>query len=307
MAMQDLEYNRVVNQIRNEGVVKGDRTGTGTTSVFGTRMEFDLSGNKIPLLTTKKVFHKGIIHELVWMLSGNTNIRYLKANNVSIWDSWIDPKTAEYVDITSQEHIDWMKKTYPDLYDQIHEDLTGKEKALTEEAFLQFINYKLDIIEAMQVCVIPRKKLVGGVLPNIYQHQWRMWDDTRIVTDAEVDDYEVKGYTIVGNIENTGGPTSWVVQRKIDQIANVIQRLKDKPDCRRLIVNAWNVAEIDEMALPPCHAMFQFWTRELDTDERYALLPDNVRWADDMSSGVHELCDIHNVPKRAISCQLYQR
>ncbi len=171
----DEQYFGIVKTIMKEDCVKRDRTGTGTISTFGTRMVLDIRDGKVPLLTSKKVYHRAIIHELLWMLSGNTDIRYLKENNVNIWDSWVDPKTAEY-------------------------DAEGK--------------------------------LVAGNLPHIYQAQWRAWDDTR------VDD-----------------PNAWepvVTNRKIDQIAMIIDQLKNNPDSRRILLSAWNVSYIEEMALPPC-------------------------------------------------------
>ena len=154
------QYLNLLGRILQEGTVKTDRTGTGTKSVFGHQMRFDLSDG-FPLLTTKKLHLKSIIHELLWFLRGETNIAYLKENGVSIWDEWADE---------------------------------------------------------------------NGELGPVYGHQWRSWPDYQ------------------------GGT--------IDQIQHVCQQLQHSPDSRRMIVSAWNVAEVDQMALPPCHCLFQFYVAE---------------------------------------------
>ncbi len=154
------QYLALMRHVREHGVTKQDRTGTGTISVFGHQMRFDLSQG-FPVVTTKKLHLKSIIHELLWFLKGETNIRYLKENGVSIWDEWAD---------------------------------------------------------------------ANGELGPVYGYQWRSWP----TPDGQ----------------------------HIDQISQVIQQLKHTPDSRRIIVSAWNVAEIDNMALPPCHAFFQFYVAE---------------------------------------------
>ena len=151
------QYLDLMQKVLNEGQKKSDRTGTGTLSIFGHQMEFDLSDG-FPLVTTKKVHLKSIVHELIWFLQGSTNISYLKENGVSIWDEWADEK---------------------------------------------------------------------GDLGPVYGAQWRSWPDG-----------------------NNG---------TIDQIHNLIQGIKTNPDSRRHIVSAWNPALVDEMALPPCHSLFQFY------------------------------------------------
>ncbi len=151
------QYHELLARILDGGAQKHDRTGTGTLSVFGHQMRFDLAKG-FPLLTTKKLPLKSIVHELLWFLMGSTNIKYLQDNGVSIWDEWADP---------------------------------------------------------------------NGDLGPVYGSQWRSWPD------------------------NKGG--------KIDQVANVVEMIKKNPDSRRLIVSAWNPAEVDLCALPPCHCLFQFY------------------------------------------------
>jgi thymidylate synthase len=154
------QYLNLLDRILTEGVKKTDRTGTGTISVFGHQMRFDMADG-FPLLTTKKLHLKSIIHELLWFLAGDTNVRYLQENGVRIWNEWADE---------------------------------------------------------------------NGELGPVYGHQWRSWPD-------------YKGGTI-------------------DQIANVVDLIKHHPDSRRMVVSAWNPAEIDEMALPPCHCLFQFYVAD---------------------------------------------
>ena len=154
------QYLNLLQCILDEGTVKTDRTGTGTKSIFGHQMRFHMADG-FPLLTTKKLHLRSIIHELLWFLSGDTNIQYLHDNKVTIWDEWADEK---------------------------------------------------------------------GDLGPIYGHQWRSWPDYQ------------------------GGT--------IDQIANVLDLIKHHPDSRRMIVSAWNVAEVEKMALPPCHTLFQFYVAD---------------------------------------------
>lgn len=154
------QYLDLLSRILNEGVHKGDRTGTGTLSVFGNQMRFDLRDG-FPLLTTKKLHLKSIIYELLWFLRGDTNVHYLQEHGVRIWNEWADE---------------------------------------------------------------------NGELGPVYGHQWRSWPD-------------YKGGTI-------------------DQIANVLDQIKHNPNSRRMLVTAWNPAEVEEMALPPCHCLFQFYVAD---------------------------------------------
>ncbi len=187
------QYLDLLDKICREGVVRGDRTGTGTKGIFGYQMRFNLSEG-FPLLTTKRVFMKGIIHELLWFLRGDTNIKYLVDNGVHIWDS--------------------------DAF-RYYNELCVKHGVLPVDmdTFLQAAG-----IES------PIEGYKFGDLNHVYGYQWRSWG----CADG----------------------------RTIDQIANVIETLKTNPTSRRMIVSAWNVADVGDMALPPCHTMFQFFVAE---------------------------------------------
>lgn len=154
------QYHDLLKRIRHEGVYRGDRTGTGTYSIFGHQMRFNLSDG-FPLVTTKKLHLKSIVHELLWFLKGDTNVAYLQENGVRIWDEWADQ---------------------------------------------------------------------DGNLGPVYGHQWRSWP-------------------------TPDGQT-------IDQISNILKQIETSPESRRIIVSAWNVADVDNMALPPCHCLFQFYVAD---------------------------------------------
>ena len=186
------QYLDLLSRIKNEGIVKSDRTGTGTRSVFGHQMRFDLAEG-FPLLTTKKVFLKGIIHELLWFLAGDTNIKYLVDNGVHIWDN---DAYRYYGELCAANNVE----------------------PISKEDFL---------VAASQQTPSPIEGYAYGDLNHVYGYQWRSWP------------------------KDNG--------EAIDQIKQVIDTIKRNPDSRRMIVSAWNVAEVEDMALPPCHVLFQFY------------------------------------------------
>ena len=187
------QYLDLLYKIRHEGVVRGDRTGTGTKGIFGYQMRFDLAEG-FPLLTTKKIFLKGVIHELLWFLKGDTNIKYLVDNGVHIWDG--------------------------DAF-RYYNELCVKHGVLPVD---------METFLAAAGIESPIEGYRFGDLNNVYGYQWRSWP---------------KG----------DGST-------IDQIQSVIDTIKNNPTSRRMIVSAWNVADVESMALPPCHTMFQFFVAE---------------------------------------------
>ena len=189
------QYLDLLARIKNEGIVKTDRTGTGTKSVFGHQMRFDLSEG-FPLLTTKKVFLKGIIHELLWFLNGDTNIKYLVDNGVHIWDN--------------------------DAY-RYYNELCVKEGVLPV-AMDEFLRAAQEGIDS------PIEGYKFGDLNHVYGYQWRSWPRPN--------------------------------GEAIDQIQQAVDLITKNPDSRRIIVSAWNVADVEKMALPPCHTLFQFYVAD---------------------------------------------
>ena len=189
------QYLDLLSRIKREGAVKTDRTGTGTKSVFGHQMRFDLSQG-FPLLTTKKVFLKGIIHELLWFLNGDTNIKYLVDNGVHIWDN--------------------------DAY-RYYNELCVKNGVLPV-AMEEFLRAAQEGVES------PIEGYKFGDLNHVYGYQWRSWPRPN--------------------------------GEAIDQIQQAVDLIKNNPDSRRIIVSAWNVADVEKMALPPCHTLFQFYVAD---------------------------------------------
>jgi thymidylate synthase len=244
----DKQYTGLLQDILNNGIVKGDRTGTGTISVFGRQIRHSMEDG-FPLLTTKKMPFKTIVTELLWFLRGDTNIKYLVDNDCNIWNG-----------DAYKNYLKW-----------------AGNNPLTIDEFIEKV--KTDSDFAGVYCE----------LGPIYGKQWRNWNTHKTV---------VVGHN--GNHNEFGTVV-------IDQIQNLINDLKENPDSRRLMVNAWNVGELDQMVLPPCHYGFQVYTRELREDERIDIL--HTRHG---NKGYHieagfNMLDEYDIPTRAISLMWNQR
>jgi len=276
----DLQYQDLLQHILDNGVEKKDRTGTGTLSVFGHQIRHNMQDG-FPLLTTKKVHFKSVVTELLWFLRGDTNIKYLVDNNCHIWDG---------------DAYKRYKTTNPDLLAndemfEIRDKPTKTYRFFTQEEFINKIKTDDEFAQKW------------GELGPIYGKQWRKWDclDEGFVNLKEGEEIEVDLNCI--NISH-----------QVDQIANLINELKTNPDSRRLMVNAWNVGELDQMVLPPCHYGFQVYTRELCNGERRdwviknrsQQMPkffDRLGW----EGNVAEVLEKFNAPTRAISLMWNQR
>jgi thymidylate synthase len=248
----DTQYQALLQDIIDNGVIKSDRTGTGTISVFGRQIRHKMSEG-FPLLTTKKMAFRTMVTELLWFLRGDTNIKYLVDNNCHIWDG--DAYKNNYAKLLTKDfHGPW--------YNQ--------------EQFIDLVRTN------------PAFAKDFGELGPIYGAQWRKW----------------KGDTWVeGNTDGTEG--FYLQSEYVDQIANLINDLKTNPDSRRLMVNAWNVGELDQMVLPPCHYGFQVYTRELSLEERFNLYnQDEKLHFEECTMGI---LDSKNIPTRAISLMWNQR
>ena len=256
----DKQYTNLLQDILDNGTVKKDRTGTGTISVFGRTIRHKMSDG-FPLITTKKMYFKGIVTELLWFLKGDTNIRYLIENNCHIWDG--DAYQA------------YVKKRKHSIRSE------GDRSELAIQSLEETLIYtKEEFIERIKTDVEFAKK--WGDLGPIYGHQWRRWHGRFIpMGDASYFPF-------------------W------DQIANLINDLKNNPDSRRLMVNAWNVSEISEMTLPPCHYGFQCYTRELTWAEQVEWVFKNTDVEMENLYIVEEIAK-PTTPKRAISLIWNQR
>jgi thymidylate synthase len=218
------DYLRLLKDILDNGVEKEDRTGTGTISVFGRQIRHKMNQG-FPLLTTKKMYWKGIVTELLWFLRGDTNIKYLVDNDCHIWDG------DAY-------------KNYERRWESEGKLLSPPLNKFTKEEFINEI--KTNWMNAREL----------GELGPIYGKQWRSWET---IYDSNVSEWAGEGEDAI---------PIYKVLNKHDQIENLIEQLKTNPDSRRLMVNAWNVGELDQMTLPPCHYGFQVYTRELSYDEK---------------------------------------
>ena len=262
----DKQYFKLLQHILKNGVTKKDRTGTGTISVFDYSMRFDMSEG-FPLLTSKKMFTKGVILELIWFLKGNTNIKYLVENDCHIWDG--------------DAYKNFYKKSLEIKLAYESGDLLGSQphiEAMFSNPNELIILSKEEFIEKIKTDDEFAKK--WGNLGPVYGKQWRNWTPESEYVDG----------------------SNYVFYPKIDQIQNLIDDLKNNPDSRRLMVSAWNVGELDQMVLPPCHYGFQCYTRELNREERVDLY---IKKYGDTGMDYEKYKD--TIPTRAISLKWTQR
>jgi thymidylate synthase len=262
----DKQYFKLLQHILKNGVTKKDRTGTGTISVFDYSMRFDMSEG-FPLLTSKKMFTKGVILELIWFLRGNTNIKYLVENDCHIWDG--------------DAYKNFYKKSLEIKLAYESGDLLGSQphiEAMFSNSNELIILSKEEFIEKIKTDDEFAKK--WGNLGPVYGKQWRNWTPESEYVDG----------------------SNYVFYPKIDQIQNLIDDLKNNPDSRRLMVSTWNVGELDQMILPPCHYGFQCYTRELNREERVDLY---IKKYGDTGMDYEKYKD--TIPTRAISLKWTQR
>ena len=270
----DEQYLNLVNEILEKGVEKDTRAGK-TLSIFGKQLKFNLKEG-LPMLTTKKMFAKGVIHELLWFLKGDTNIKYLVDNGVHIWD---DDAYRYYLTLVDKHNeatqtepeYDWFKRT-----------------AITKLSKEEFIEKVKEGAKAW--IIVDKKAYIMSSLPNafeyeyqfgdlgpVYGHQWRNWNG-------------------------------------IDQVKELIDKLRNNPDDRRLMISAWNVSAIPDMALPPCHYSCQFYTKKMTIKERKQWAIDNRIefehydcYSNPSDEEIVEMFDKAGVPKRKLSCMFQMR
>jgi thymidylate synthase len=268
----DKKYQELLQDILDNGIKKSDRTGTGTLSVFGRQIRHKMKEG-FPLLTTKKMYWKGIVTELIWFLRGDTNIKYLVDNDCHIWDGDAYKRYLVYTIEGVKNGFDRIKGYLDDClveFDGSYEPFSNPSfqygyRPHTQEEFINKIKTDDEFAKKW------------GDLGPVYGKQWRSWE--------------------------LGAPDDWKKEWKIDQIANLIRDLKTNPDSRRLMVSAWNPADLESSVLPPCHYGFQVYTRELSMEERNKWSWDN--WG--ITCEMESVLDEQEVPKRAISLMFNAR
>ena len=274
------QYLNLLKDILDNGVLKKDRTGTGTISVFGRQIRHKMSEG-FPLITTKKMYFKGVVTELLWFLRGDTNIKYLVENGCHIWDG------DAY-------------KNYERRWETEGKFLSPPVNKFTKE----------ELINEIKTNPMVAKEL--GELGPIYGKQWRSWGgkNTTLVDIGSVSEKDIdKVIDAVKNKEDVSRYGAHIKQENnsIDQIANLISELKTNPDSRRLMVNAWNPAELDSMVLPPCHYGFEVYTRELSPIEIVDQAKKDGLWRNEIPEGM-TLSELQKDFKtRAISLMWNQR
>jgi len=234
-----IQYHTLLSDILSKGTLKKPSRPNlpNTISLFGTRMEFDMADG-FPLLTTKEIKYKSVIHELLWFLRGDTNIKYLVDNNVNIWN---------------QDAYRWYLKKCEGFNDAERYTIDRFIEAIKEGRDLEIIGYASNDYKL-------------GDLGKVYGHQWRN-------------------------------------QNGVDQVKTCLERLKTDPNGRYAIIDAWNPVDFDQMALPPCHLLYQFNCRELTNEERLSYVPTEVC----VNGNLEEIFKVYNPPKYYLDLQLYQR
>lgn len=345
------EYVRdLVLDIMENGVDSETRTGVRSRAVNSRSYTVDISMGQLPSISTKFNWNFGIKGELLWMLSGDTNVRFLKKHKIGIWDSWVKASTAEYRHLSIQE----ISRSFHDAgllvefityfanltTGEMHRTLkgivaehTGKDTSRLLALFDAIVGTIADdspLIDKFYTWAeqmgVATQYMTAGELPKIYQHQWRRWNDTRILEDNhEFEAYMARGFEVMGSIDN-----KTVVRREIDQVRKIIDQLKYTPDDRGIILSAWNVAELEDMALRPCHTLCQFFSKPMSVRERLewlgmykpagfehlseealnmATMHDDRRHQHEFRTNpeIFQFLDDAKVPTRKLSSQLYMR
>jgi thymidylate synthase len=274
----DSTYFRLLNTILQNGRRKKNRTGVETIGIFGEQAKFDVAINAFPILTTKKVWFKGIVHELLWFIKGDTNIKYLVDNGVHIWDEWAYKNYCDCTKINGAFEADkWMR-----------DNGDGTCSMYTQEQFVDKVKTDNEFA-----------KRWGGLGEGTYGG---VWTDFPFYLEHK-DYYNVEKPFVDFKYEAEGGVSMY----GINQLAKVVDKLKTNPDDRRMIVSAWHPYWVDHCALPPCHCLFHFNTEELTLEERRQLYVRDGGFNTYADSMIEKDLDDLKVPKRKLNLLLYQR
>jgi thymidylate synthase len=357
------QYLQYQENTLKHGVAKGDRTNTGTISSFGAMHRYDISDWTVARPTTKFVPENDNKVELKWVLSGDTNVKYLKDNNCGIWDDWVKPEGAKYRPRTAAEmrkqykrkHFGWGEielKGYPagihfgNVGEKFHSYVNYTEVPGSDKMIPNYlIETSTDNAQAMhddkehplwkdffRHIGISDQEVTEGPLGHVYGKMIRNLEDTRVISPKEWPEMQKLGYKKL--CRNKG---KFIITRTIDQFKDLQHSLKNSPDSRRHILCFWNPAYVDQQALPPCHAMVQFWTRVLSLEERWAIydkihdrhqaeiykqaadhpeeplygmymnLSKMLRFPDRTEEEQHLDLDSMKVPRRALKCLFWMR
>lgn len=263
----DHTYKKLLKYIKDYGIEKEDRTNTGTISTFSPpEIAVHLTDYILPVLTTKKIFLKGIIHELLWMLQGSTNVEYLQRNGVHIWDDWIKVKGYDlFIQLEENEYANKLGEILTKVYLNLKTDeakAVDRYVSNNKGKFPDYI-YKQALLLAVAEGVIPKVNLDKikqiGELGPVYGAQWRNWENIETAKTGVNSSKFWERIDLVGRFDLTV-----VYARYIDQIKRLEYELVHNPFSRRHILTAWNVGKIDRMQLPPCHTLAQFYVSEID-------------------------------------------
>jgi len=275
----DKEYFRLLNTILEKGKLKKNRTGINTIGVFGEQAKYDIDLNAFPILTTKKVHFPAIVHELLWFISGSTNIKYLVDNNVRIWNEWAYKKYCDFL----KSHPEQTFEHNP------HGDMGGNRwRSMTQDEFINEIKNDVNFATAW-----------GELGEGTYGGMWRAFP---FYTDQ--DSFKKSKYIKGEDAEQ------WSFG-EVDQLQKVLDKLKTNPDDRRLIVSAWHPYWVDYCSLPPCHCLFHFNTEELTLNERANIYLSKYGAEAGITFMPPEPMELEfdklNIPSRKLNCLLYQR
>lgn len=371
------EYLSLQSEVMGTGHRKGDRTKTGTISKPGLVRRYDIRNERPAIVTTKKLHLKTGLVEEQWMMSGDTDVAFLKENNCNIWDEWVNDPNAVYRPRTLKEmkrvyrrnHFGWGTPAVLDLgwdhatkpncelvgefdgfniYHYPATDVSEPEHVVLDttpgsENWMNWATQDNDIWMKFYLALgISDQEVVSGDLGAVYGKMFRNIDDTRMIEpgdDAQYLALRARGFTYMGSMTPVSDDvtTKDIYHRRIDQVSDLLRMMEKDPDSRRLILCPWNPAYLDEQALPPCHSFIQFWTRDLSADERYDIYSQRIKRMD-MESRINaaanpecflsnsylgiapiskaffstpeqmdEFLDKSNVPKKALTCMLFQR
>ena len=286
----DTEYFRIVNDILTNGRLKKNRTGVDTIGIFGAQAKYNVDLNAFPLLTTKKVHWPAIVHELLWFISGDTNIKYLVDNNVRIWNEWAYKK---YKDTSISKIPDNELESLSVLSGMSLSDVDH----LPMDMFIERIKNDVEFATKW-----------GELGEGTYGGMWRAFpyfDNS----DPMCHNQKTSDPTAPLDVhyETSSGYACEVGH--VDQLQKVINKLKTNPDDRRMIVSAWHPYWVDHCALPPCHCLFHFHTEELTLEERIDILQKQVGPVNlpKFEMWIIQKLNEENIPHRRLNCLLYQR